>query len=124
MGGVIYDPRGNLAQSYEWNLGMMTNNQAKAYELLTGLKLAIAFLIKELTFLGDSHLIIQYMRGVGTLPSDFQLATILKWARCFSKKITKLDWLHVLHELNIEADKRANMVMEKKGGTISFQLFV
>jgi hypothetical protein len=36
--------------------------------------------------------------------------------KVFSKKFTKLDWLHVLRELNTEVDKRANMVMEKKGG--------
>ena len=38
-GGVILDPNGKKIITYGWSLGEMTNNRAKAYNLLLGTRL-------------------------------------------------------------------------------------
>jgi hypothetical protein len=38
--GIICNPRGHIITSYAWGLGSMKNNEAEAYALFEGIRLA------------------------------------------------------------------------------------
>jgi hypothetical protein len=40
VGGAIRNPRGQLMDTYSWNLGIVSNNVAEAYALLKGIQIA------------------------------------------------------------------------------------
>jgi len=61
--GIILDPKGKQALTYEWGLGIATNNQAEAYALLQKMYSINAVRARTLIFIGDSIIIINLMNN-------------------------------------------------------------
>ena len=57
--------------------------------------------------IGDSRLIIQAMSG-GRRGKNERLERLLKRIRYMAKRFRKIEFFHVLRELNMKADKAAN----------------
>jgi ribonuclease HI len=76
-GGIVPDPRENQKNTFEWDLGRVSNNQTEALTLLQGLRLLDASYIKSLIVIGDSTLVIKLMHRASS-PSDGKLTRIVK----------------------------------------------
>jgi ribonuclease HI len=63
VGGVILNPGGNKEATFAWSLVHATNNQEEAYALLKGMKLTKNRNIHTLTVIGDSKLILSYLKS-------------------------------------------------------------
>ena len=63
VGGIIFDPGGNIVSSYAWGLGYKTNNEVEWLALFFGLELAKHLKITKITVLGDSKQVIHRMNN-------------------------------------------------------------
>jgi hypothetical protein len=75
--GVISNPGGSIVSSFSWGLDISTNNQAKAYALLQGLKITINIRIWTLIVVGDSKNVIKHM-VLNTIPCDTLLSSMIE----------------------------------------------
>ena len=116
-GGVIKDCQGRNIVSYEWGMGIMTNNKAEAYSLLLGTSIARKIGLRNLLILGDSAIIITAM----TSGKDFNQAAlnnIKGRIRENTKFLGNVIFKHILRANNEEADKQANKATRRKIGQV------
>lgn len=106
--GVILIPGGPIELRFAWGLGNETNNIAEALDLWQGLNLAIKRNLLSISVFGDSRLITQAMNSQN-IPSQVQLAPILKKIRLLFPKFHKISFYHVLRKLNSQADLAGNL---------------
>jgi ribonuclease HI len=98
-------------------LGHQTNNFAEYSGLLAALDYALQNGHKALRVVGDSELLVKQIRGEYKVKSP-ALQDLYQRAR---QMIAKLDWFsiqHVLREKNHEADRLANLAMDKGMGRL------
>jgi ribonuclease HI len=116
-GGVLYSLGGIQRIAYSWSLGLATNNQAEAYALLQGLRLAKQEEITSLSILGDSKGILSHLRK-HTIPEDMKLKNI--FIRIYQEMESGMDTqiYHVLWHNNQPADMQANKATQKLQGTL------
>jgi len=98
-------------------LGHQTNNYAEYHALLAALDYALAQGHKALKVVGDSELLVKQIRGEYKVKSP-ALQDLYLRAR---QMIGKLEWFsiqHVLREKNHEADRLANLAMDKGMGRL------
>jgi ribonuclease HI len=72
----LTDPRGKTTSSFAQQLNISFNNQAEAYTLLQGLRIALEHHITSLVVVGDSNVIILSMIKI-SLSVDYKLVSIL-----------------------------------------------
>ena len=97
-GGVIINPEEHKEITCSWSIGFGTNNQAKAYGSLQGLKQIQTLKVNKALIFGDSMLIIQAMI-VPTQISDPKLVRILQRIKLLSYSFRSLQYFHILREL-------------------------
>ena len=101
------EPGGKIEIEYYWNIGYNSNNMAEAYGLWQGLKLLKKKVVEEVLVFGDSRFIIQALNG-GRKGKNEQTTRLIKRIRTLSKMFKKINFFHILRELNEEADLVAN----------------
>ena len=106
-GGVVINPRGKVEIEYSWNIGHDSNNMAEAYGLWQGLKLVQKEGVDEVMVIGDSRLIIQAMNGE-KMGKNERTERLIKRIRSMAKRFRKIEFFHVLRDLNEKADRAAN----------------
>ena len=106
-GGVVINPTGKVEIEYSWNIGHESNNMVEAYGLWQGLKQVQNVGADKAVVIGDSRLIIQAVRG-GRRGKNERMERLLKRIRDMVKRFRKIEFYHVLRELNTKADKAAN----------------
>ena len=106
-GGVVINPRGKVEIEFSWNIGHDSNNMAEAYGLWQGLKQVQKVGADEAVVIGDSRLIIQTESG-GRRGKNERMERLIKRIRYMIKRFRKIEFFHVLRELNMRADKAAN----------------
>ena len=110
-GGVIINPRGKAEIEYSWSIGHESNNMAEAYGLWQGLKQVQKLGADEVVVIGDSRLIIQALSR-GRRGKNERLEGLLKRIRYMAKIFRKIEFFHVLRELNMRADEAANKFID------------
>ena len=116
-GVVITDQDRRKVAGLSEYLGHQTNNYAEYSGLLAALDYALQHGHKALKVVGDSELLVKQIRGEYKVKSP-ALQDLYLRAR---QQIAKLDWFsiqHVLREKNHEADRLANLAMDKGMGRI------
>jgi ribonuclease HI len=114
-GVVITDQDRQKVAALSEYLGHQTNNYAEYQGLLAALKYALAHGRKALKVIGDSELLVKQIRGEYKVKSP-TLGELYQQARGM---IRQLDWFsiqHVLRERNHEADRLANLAMDRGMG--------
>jgi len=106
-GGVLYGPDGEMKLSYSWNLGTESNNVAEALALWQGLNQAIIQRMQDLTVVGDSKLVINFL-NTNSLPSSYRLCQVLRRIFLLIPSFRNIEFYHVLRKNNGQADKAAN----------------
>jgi len=116
-GVVITDHQRKKIAGLSEYLGHQTNNYAEYSGLLAALDYALQHGHKALKVVGDSELLVKQIRGEYKVKSP-ALQDLYQRAR---QMIAKLDWFsiqHVLREKNHEADRLANLAMDKGMGRL------
>jgi len=116
-GVVIMNHHRQKVASLSQYLGYQTNNYAEYSGLLAALEYALQHGYKALKVVGDSELLVKQIRGEYKVKSP-ALQDLYLRAR---QMIAQLDWFsiqHVLREKNHEADRLANLAMDKGMGRL------
>ena len=114
-GVVITDQDGKRVAGLSEYLGHQTNNYAEYNGLLAALDYALEHGHKALKVVGDSELLVKQIRGEYKVKSP-SLLELYQQAR---KMIAQLEWFSIQHVLrggNQEADRLANLAMDKGMG--------
>jgi ribonuclease HI len=114
-GVVITDRAGKMIATLHEYLGHQTNNHAEYQGLLAALDYALTHGHKALKVVSDSELLVKQIRGEYKVKSP-ALQDLYQRAR---QMISRLEWFsiqHTLREGNQEADRLANMAMDKGMG--------
>jgi ribonuclease HI len=117
-GVVITDQAGNKVAGLSAYLGHQTNNYAEYNGLLAALDYALEHSHKALKVVADSELLVKQIRGEYKVKSP-SLAELHGRAK---KMINQLEWFSIQHVLrggNQEADRLANLAMDKGMGRSS-----
>ena len=117
-GGVLYDPGGNIENTYSWNLGVATNNQAESYALLQGLFIARLQNIKSLLVVGDSKNTIRHLRR-SCLIMDVSLKSIVKCIYYILKDFEQVFPWHITWELNYLPHNLANIGVKEEASSLN-----
>ena len=83
----------------------------EAYGLWQGLKQVHQIGATDVVVIGDSRLLIQAMRG-GRRAKSERMERLLQRIRYMAKRFRKIEFFHVLRELNIRADRAANKFID------------
>jgi len=116
-GVVITDQAGQKVAALSEYLGHQTNNFAEYNGLLAALAYAIEHGHKALQVVADSELLVKQIRGEYKVKSP----TLLELYQRARKMIPQLEWFSIQHTLrggNQEADRLANLAMDKGIGRI------
>ena len=114
-GVVITDQAGRRVAALNEYLGHQTNNYAEYSGLLAALDYALKHGDKALKVVADSELLVKQIRGEYKVKSP-SLLELYQHAR---KMIGQLEWFSIQHVLrggNQEADRLANLAMDKGMG--------
>jgi len=112
IGVVVYDECDNIIDTKSEYIGEATNNQAEYRAVIVALELISKYEVDEINFFLDSELVVKQLnreykvKNKGLAPLFVKVYNnILKY-----KKVT---FTHVRREFNKEADKLANIAMDK-----------
>lgn len=117
-GVVITDQAGHKVASLSEYLGHQTNNYAEYNGLLAALDYALEHGPRALKVVGDSELLVKQIRGEYKVKSP----TLLELYQRAKQMIAQLEWFQIQHVLrggNQEADRLANLAMDKGMGRTS-----
>ena len=106
-GGDIINCEGEIEMEYFWNIGNDSNNMAEAYGIWQGIKQLEKKGVEEAIVFGDSQIIIHAMNEVNQ-SRNLRLDRLIKRIKSVSKTFRRLEFFHVLQELNDLADHAAN----------------
>jgi ribonuclease HI len=105
--GITFNPNGNQDVSYEWGLGVVSNNQAKALVLSQGIKILDSRRIKNIIIVGDSSIIIKLMSKMNT-PSNGKLRRLIARIQNEASHSKTMQYYHVLRDNNRQANDLTN----------------
>jgi len=112
IGAVLYDEKKNKLAEISKYLGETTNNQAEYKALITGLKKAKELEAKEVKCFLDSELVVKQLNREYKVKHK-DLAPLFLEVYNLSQYFSSIEFVHVPREKNVEADRLANLAMDK-----------
>jgi len=112
IGVVLKNEKAQLLSSISDSIGITTNNQAEYQALIAGLKKAISMGASAAEIRSDSELIVRQMLGIYRVKKQ-QLIPLHQEARRLAGSLASFKIISVSREENREADKLANMALDK-----------
>ena len=112
IGAVIYDEKMKVLAEVSEFIGHATNNQAEYRAVIAALEKADEFKPTEIHFFLDSELVVKQLNKEYRVKNE-DLAPL--FVKIYNKtlKYKKVVFKHIRREKNKEADKLANMAMDK-----------
>lgn len=114
-GVVIEDHAGRRIEQLNGFLGTQTNNFAEYSGLLVALEYALGHGFRSLKVLSDSELLVKQIKGEYKVRSE-ALLDIYREAKELIARLEKFQVRHIPREQNREADRLANLAMDKGMG--------
>lgn len=114
-GVYMTDGNGKLVAELSEYLGKQTNNFAEYSGLVAALEYALQNEFDALKVVSDSELLVKQIRGEYKVKSE-SLAPIYAEAKELIRKLGTFSIRHVLREQNREADRLANLAMDRATG--------
>jgi len=111
----IADAQGRTLAELSEYLGHQTNNFAEYSGLLAALEWALDHGHKAVKVVSDSELLVKQIRGEYKVKSE-SLQDIYQEAKSLIRKLDSFSIRHVLRHQNKDADRLANMAMDKGTG--------
>ncbi len=112
IGVYITDTNGNVLSEVSKYLGEGTNNYAEYSAVIRALEMSIENKVNNVLIKSDSELLVRQLNGKYKVKSK----SIIKLYENCKKLLAKLDsysFEHVRRENNVEADRLANMALDK-----------
>lgn len=114
IGAVIYDENKKLIDEVSEFIGHATNNQAEYRAVIAALKRAKKIGAHEINFYLDSELVVKQLNREYKVKNK-DLAPLFVQIYNEALSYRKITFSHVRREFNKEADKLANLAMDKGG---------
>lgn len=111
-GVVVSDPAGTVLDHLHGSLGIQTNNYAEYCGLIAGLRYALEHGARCVRVYADSQLLVRQMQGRYTVKSP-NLRPLHEQAQRLVSQIPDFGIAHVRREQNREADRLANLAMDR-----------
>jgi len=111
-GAVIYDEDKNIIAEISEFIGRATNNQAEYMAVVFAIKKASELDVDFLDFYLDSELVVKQLNREYKVKNK-DLASLFVQIYNEILKFKKVNFFHVRREFNKEADKLANLAMDK-----------
>jgi probable phosphoglycerate mutase len=108
----VEDDAGQLVAELHRSLGIATNNVAEYNGLLAALEWAVDHSVPTLEIRSDSELLVKQMLGVYRV-KNAGLQPLFQRARLLAHRVGRVTFRHVRRELNKEADRLANLAMDR-----------
>jgi len=108
----LYDQEKNKLAEISKYLGETTNNQAEYKALIAGLKKAKELEAKEVKCFLDSELVVKQLNREYKVKHK-DLAPLFLEVYNLSQYFSSIEFVHVPREKNVEADRLANLAMDK-----------
>jgi len=113
IGAVIYDEQKNNVAEISEYIGETTNNQAEYRAVIFAIEKAKELGAEELEFYLDSELVVKQLNREYKVKNQ-GLAPLFVKIYNATLKFKKVSFTHIRRELNKEADKLANLAMDRK----------
>jgi ribonuclease HI len=117
-GAYITDGEGKRLAELSEFLGVQTNNFAEYSGLIAALEYAVEHGYGTVKAVSDSELLVKQMKGQYKVRSEALLA-IYNEAKALIRKLDRFEIRHVLRHLNKDADRLANLAMDRGMGRAS-----
>lgn len=114
-GAVIVAPDGQERERLAEALRLSTNNEAEYNGLIAGLRALRAINVSSVIVRADSELMVRQMQGRYQVRSSL-LRPLYEQARRLAAEFSEFEIEHIPRELNREADKLANLAMDRAAG--------
>ncbi len=112
IGAVLYDEQKNIIAEISEYIGKTTNNQAEYRAVIAAIEKARELGAEELEFYLDSELVVkQLSRAYKVKNRELALLFVKIYNATLSFK--KVVFKHIRREMNKEADRLANLAMDK-----------
>ena len=112
IGAVLYDENKNIIEEVSEYIGETTNNQAEYKAVIAGFKKAVELGISEIELYADSELVIKQLKREYKVKNK-DLAPLFLQVYNLSLNFKKISYTHIRREMNKEADRLANVAMDK-----------
>lgn len=112
IGAVLYNDKKEKITEISKYLGIKTNNQAEYLALIEALKKAKDLEAKEIEVFMDSELVVKQLNREYKVKNK-DLAPLFLEVYNLSLNFSKITFTHIYREDNKEADKLANLAMDK-----------
>lgn len=118
FGAYLTDEQGRRVAELSEFLGVQTNNFAEYSGLIAALEYAVENGYSTLKVVSDSELLVKQMKGQYKVRSE-ALLDIYNEAKSLVRKLGRFEIRHVLRHLNKDADRLANLAMDRGMGRAS-----
>ena len=112
VGVVVYDVDDNIIDTKSEYIGEATNNQAEYRAVVVAMELISKYEVDEINFFLDSELVVKQLNREYKVKNK-GLAPLFVKIYNNTFKYKKVTFTHVRREFNKEADKLANIAMDK-----------
>lgn len=116
IGAVLLDSEGKTVAIVSDTIGVATNNVAEYTALTRILEKALQMGYTEIEVRMDSELVVKQMRGLYRVKNE-GLMPLYAQAQHLSRRFKSFAINHVRRELNKEADRLANLAMDKSASS-------
>jgi ribonuclease HI len=111
IGAVVQDANGGVLEEHGERIGIATNNVAEYRALLLGIARAAELGADELELIGDSELIVRQVKGEYKV-KDATMRELHGEVKRALRAFDSWSIRHVRRELNTEADRLVNAVLD------------
>lgn len=115
IGAVVQDANGGVLEEHGERIGVATNNVAEYRALLLGIARAAELGADELELVGDSELIVRQVKGEYKV-KDATMRELHGEVKRALRPFDSWSIRHVRRELNTEADRLVNAVLDGAEG--------
>ncbi len=112
IGIIIYNQEGAVVKKISKYIGIATNNVAEYLALIYGLQEALILKAEDVSLYTDSELVLKQMEGLYRVKENL-LSQLFLLAQHLKKNFKKIEFLHLSHFENKEADHLANIALSK-----------
>lgn len=113
----IEDEHGSLIAEFSRSIGITTNNIAEYNGLLAALRYALDYGHRVVRIRSDSELLVKQMHGEYRVRHP-GLQPLHQEAKRLIAKLDRVTVEHVRRELNVHADRLANVAMDEAQGAV------
>lgn len=116
-GAIIRSDDGNLICKLREGLGVATSNAAEYRGFILGLKYALGKGFTSVRVRGDSKLVCMQIQGLWRVKNQ-NIFRLYEEAKRLKDKFQSFQIIHVLRDLNYEADNQANLAVDLAEGQV------